>query len=388
MSRRARRIGTLSGSTTILVRMKLRLTFTPLVLALAAPLGAQDVHVVDGTGAGDFLTIQEAVDAASNDDTLLIKAGDYAGFTVEGKALQVVAESGQQVRVTDTVYIANQEDRDDVYLSGLTANYRLGQLGNPVGGLHGGLILLEHGQSLDPAGLGFGYGVRVHGLTRGFTAVSSTLEGAHSDNGHGLHAILCGWSNIVDISVYHSVLRGGNGGDGFGWGCFDGGDGGSGAWMGSGRLFTQRLAIFPGFGGPGCPAGSPGQDVILDQTGQHIPLAHPRTRLQVPDLLREGDPMPIELHAPAFQQAWLLEAGAFNSQELSTAVGLLHLGGPITIHPLGAIPASGALTLNWTTPVLPPGAESTTRYFQLLVREPTGRFLSNPSGLVVLDPAF
>ena len=131
---------------------------------------------MDGTGAGDFLTIQEAVDAASNDDTLLIKAGDYAGFTVEGKALQVVAESGQQVRVTEYVYIANQEDRDDVYLSGLTANYRLGQLGNPVGGVHGGLILLEHGQSLDPAGPGFGYGVRVHGLTRGFTAVSSTSK--------------------------------------------------------------------------------------------------------------------------------------------------------------------------------------------------------------------
>ena len=38
--------------------------------------------------------------------------------------------------------------------------------------------------------------------------------------------------------------------------------------------------------------------------------------------------MPIEINAPAFQQAWLLEAGAFNSQELSTAAGLLHLGGP------------------------------------------------------------
>ena len=85
--------------------MNLRLTFTPLVLALAAPLGAQDVHVVDGTGAGDFLTIQEAVDVAARGDTLLVKSGNYPGFTIEGKALQVVAESGQQVRVTEHVWI-------------------------------------------------------------------------------------------------------------------------------------------------------------------------------------------------------------------------------------------------------------------------------------------
>lgn len=371
------------------MKLPLPLTPAPLLLALAGPLGAQEVHVVDSTGAGEFLTVQEAVDAASDDDTVLVRSGDYPGFTIEGKALQVVAESGQQVRMTEHVWIKNQLPGKDVYLSGLTARYWVGEAGMPVGGDHGGLILLEHGESPDPAGpLVGGYGVEIFGLTRAFTAVSSSLSGSHSDNGNGLHAVVLGINNITDVSLYHSVLRGGHGGDGAGWGCLDGGDGGSGAWLGSGRLFTQRLAILPGLGGPGCPPGNPGQEVILFQTGQHLPLAHPRTRLQVPDLLREGDPMTIEITAPAFQQAWLLEASAFNSQELSTAAGLLHLGGPITVHALGAIPASGALTLNWTTPALPPGVESTTRYFQLLVREPTGRFLSNPSGLVVLDPAF
>lgn len=366
----------------------LLLTPALLLLALAAPLGAQDVHVVDGTGAGDFLTVQEAVDAASRGDTLLVKGGDYPGFTIEGKALQIVAESGQQVRMTQHVWIKNQRDRDDVYLSGLEARYWMGHAGPQAGAVQGGRTLLEHGQGLDPNGPLVGDGVSVWGPTTAFTAVSSTFIGSHSDNSNGSHAILVGLYGNTDVAVYHSVLSGGHGGDGAGWGCLDGGDGGSGAWMGSGRLFTQRLAISPGFGGPGCPAGNPGQDVILFGGAQHTPLDHPRTRLQVPDLLREGASMTIEIDGPAFQQAWLLEAGAFNSQELSTAVGLLHLGGPITIHPLGAIPASGSLTLNWTTPALPPGAESTIRYFQLLVWEPTGRFLSNPSALVVLDPAF
>ena len=59
------------------MKLPLPLTPAPLLLALAGPLGAQEVHVVDSTGAGEFLTVQEAVDAASDDDTVLVRSGDY-----------------------------------------------------------------------------------------------------------------------------------------------------------------------------------------------------------------------------------------------------------------------------------------------------------------------
>ncbi len=153
---------------------------------------------MEEAGAGDFLTIQEAVDAASRGGTILVKAGDYPGFTIEGKALQVVAESGHQVRVTEHVWIKNQRNGDDLYLSGFAARYWMGHAGPPAGGVHGGLTLLEHGQSLDPSGPVGGYGVEVFGVTRAFTAVSSTLAGSDSDNSHGLHAIAVGTNNITE----------------------------------------------------------------------------------------------------------------------------------------------------------------------------------------------
>ena len=61
---------------------------------LAPAPAAQVLHVVDGTGLGDFGTIQEAVDAASDGDQILVRAGAYGAFTIQGKGLVVHGDEG------------------------------------------------------------------------------------------------------------------------------------------------------------------------------------------------------------------------------------------------------------------------------------------------------
>jgi hypothetical protein len=55
-------------------------------------------HVASG-GGGDFTTIQAAVNAASNGDTIVIANGSYpAGFTVDAKSLTITAAAGVAVQ--------------------------------------------------------------------------------------------------------------------------------------------------------------------------------------------------------------------------------------------------------------------------------------------------
>lgn len=59
---------------------------------LCASAGAS-VHIVDQSGAGDFLTVQAAVDAAASRDTIVIRAGTYSENVVcVGKCLTYLGE--------------------------------------------------------------------------------------------------------------------------------------------------------------------------------------------------------------------------------------------------------------------------------------------------------
>jgi hypothetical protein len=64
----------------------------PLLAALVLALAA-DIHVVDDNGPADFTDIQSAIDAAHAGDTLVVKVGAYAGFTL-GKRLTIVGQDG------------------------------------------------------------------------------------------------------------------------------------------------------------------------------------------------------------------------------------------------------------------------------------------------------
>jgi hypothetical protein len=69
-------------------------------LATAAPVLAGDIIYVRG----DYDTIQEAIDAASDGDTIMVEAGEYDAFTVDGKAnINIISTEG--ATVTTTVYV-------------------------------------------------------------------------------------------------------------------------------------------------------------------------------------------------------------------------------------------------------------------------------------------
>ena len=75
---------------------------------------------MDASGAGQYLQISAAVAAAASGDTLLVKSGTYAAFTVDGeKSLSVVADTGASVTVDGTVAVKNLAATQTVLLSGL-----------------------------------------------------------------------------------------------------------------------------------------------------------------------------------------------------------------------------------------------------------------------------
>ncbi len=60
---------------------------------LAALFLAADIYVVDDNGPADFSEIQPAIDAAKAGDTLLVRVGAYAGFTLT-KRLTILGQDG------------------------------------------------------------------------------------------------------------------------------------------------------------------------------------------------------------------------------------------------------------------------------------------------------
>ncbi|MFN0242196.1 MAG: hypothetical protein ACKVWV_04825 [Planctomycetota bacterium] len=80
---------------------------------------AADVLVVNGAGGTPWQSIQAAVDAASDGDTILVKRGSYAAFTIDDKALRVVAESNHTVEIFGTVVVHDLAAQKLVVLAGL-----------------------------------------------------------------------------------------------------------------------------------------------------------------------------------------------------------------------------------------------------------------------------
>ena len=95
------------------------LTLSTAVLPLATR--AQTVHVVDDDGGAGvhFTSLADAVTAASTGDVVLVKEGSYSGFTIDGKSLTVVEDTGHATEVTGTVNVRNLLAGQAVELIGL-----------------------------------------------------------------------------------------------------------------------------------------------------------------------------------------------------------------------------------------------------------------------------
>ncbi len=88
---------------------------TAFLLILTGPVAATTWYV-DVGGSGDFLTIQDGIDASSNGDTVLVAAGTYYGpgnrnIDMLGKAIVLVSESGPAVTILDAGIYPGFPDR-------------------------------------------------------------------------------------------------------------------------------------------------------------------------------------------------------------------------------------------------------------------------------------
>ena len=89
-------------------------------LVALAVLAEASVLVVAPSGA-PYTQIQPAIDAAVDGDTILVKAGNYPGFTLDAKSLAVVADVEDSVQLTSLTRIENLGPGQCATLTGRSA---------------------------------------------------------------------------------------------------------------------------------------------------------------------------------------------------------------------------------------------------------------------------
>jgi predicted outer membrane repeat protein len=91
-----------------------------LVAFLPRPASGGQVWVIQGSGSGHYHTVQAAVDAAADGGILVVGAGTYPSFSIDGKSLVIYAAEGADVEIAGTVEIKNIASSGHVLLAGLS----------------------------------------------------------------------------------------------------------------------------------------------------------------------------------------------------------------------------------------------------------------------------
>ena len=412
-------------------------------LLVAAPAAAQGkVWVVDDSGGPGvaFLSVQAAVDAAAEGDTVLVKDGFYdETVTISGKSLAVIGEAGASVQVQRSMHVLGLGSSQWSLVRGIdapmTGTVVFGEALR-VGGNTGPFWVEDGSFDGNHNFGGAASGVLVSGAAaativrcqlRGGTGIASKI-GTSKQGGPGL------WAISTSAHVYESTLLGedgsqtgpfffglpagggsgatidgsflftsgsdligGQGADGLtsGPSCIGGGLGGNGltVYGASSQALLLDTSLQPGAGGLGsgaCSPGLPGQPTFLF-AGSASTLPGSARALAVDSPVREGQPVSAVATGLPGELVFL---GLASTQSLPLLVppwnGALHLGPGISVHFMGIVPPSGTLALGATAPALAPGVESAIGYLQPgFVSPTTGAItLGAPSALVVLDSAF
>ncbi len=408
-------------------------------LALASsPLLAEGARIVNAPDLPPFTNLQEAVDAATDGDTILVAQGSYEGFTIDNKALSIVAVPIYSVNIHGTVRILNLTAERSVLLS----NLKVTGLSHP--GVSDPALIVQSSlghvrvQGCKLVGAAGWYthvnGPFVVGGTGSSLKASSRVAFTHCtiSGGAGSGDINCdsgctggagGTGVLMDTSTaafYECSIRGGAGGDG-NWGgdgrdgCrlqgswmfaagsdFLGGEGGDGhclvsigtAGDGGAGLFLEANAraewfddsYLGGAGGIGWFCGTQGQFGPA-KDGPGTLTRHPGTLrdLEAYALAFDNSTLAVIVHGTPGDQVWM-QAGiapAFQYQPSLPGVHLLQSGH--VIHPAQVIPSSGSLWVELHVPDLTAGPERIL-YVQCVGRDVLGfPWLSSPLHVLALD---
>lgn len=413
-----------------------------LLPCLASAQGA--VHVVDSNaGPGsDFLQIADAVAAASNGDTLLVRAGGYDAFTVDGKSLTITREKGFDVRVAGTITVRDLGANQRLVVHGLRNGTAL-ESGLQVEDC-AGVVWFEAcefvGESGQPAYDGIrlqsaAQAVFVRGLSTGGKGSGSLSGSAGAWGGDGIEA------NLSNVYLWEMGLEGRKGGDGDdigGWGgnglfahsnaehtifvagcrlfgadggradddfdslcgceqCGATGPGGDGVRVWgepTTHVILRDNAYTPGLGGlttsqnPDCHNGTNGVDISTSDTPVvQYPAGLPRFSATSPT--REGALIDVTATGDVDDLVTLMISTQTLPLWFDPLLGIVGVLPPIFLAPLGIIGTEGALAASFPAPELPPALESAVLFVQPVhLGLDASVELSTPSALILLDDAF
>lgn len=419
----------------------------PVLLSCAAfqvsPSSA--VIVVDASGAGDFTTVQAAVDAAQGGEVILVRPGPaaYAGFEVVGKALVITSDTpGVKIGIQSGVRVANLASGQEVVLAGLSVTGELGvrpdalSLASCLGSVRiEGCMLQGASNVLEPrdcsgydANQGYD-GAHVAGSlnvafvscalaggrgvvqaedpvescgywTPGGTGgegleVSSSSVAAYDSSFTGGEGGKGGWGGlggdgILTRGAGQLVLSGaasvgGKGGVGFDWLYGPGGDGG----MGLDTSSTTYLLGGSFSGGPGggsvlFPDGSAGVSI----QGATTAWAGAPRSLQVGSPAHEGSTLKLTFHGQPGDYVLLFVSISQSFQLYPAYQGVALIGTP-KVFPAGQCDASGALQITVPVPPLNPSYEAAVLAAQPAFISTAAEIVAGPFGhAVLLDAAF
>lgn len=398
-------------------RSRLSRTAALSLLVLGGSIAAQsNVLVVDRSGAGEFLQIQDAVLAAQEGDTILVRPPSpvpvYDAIDVRGKALTIVADSTTQLAGLRGIRVRDLAPGQTVVLAGLHANSQgIGiPPGNPALWLHdneGSVRLVGctsngYGSYASP-GLAIESSSRGVALARCALIGGAGVDGDESEAGPGGPGLLLRDANAV---AFDSTFVGGRGGalwippqsgsvpGAGGIGAmlqrvagptalltlntsiiggpggklpfcllppFVGGAGGTGLVVGSSTValgLDSSLAggaggSVTGCGGPAGPAGTP-----FTSSGHLSPVAGPHLAFHAPTVAREGQVITLSFQGTPGDRVFLIEGR-------ETTMRLLW-GGALVVKPprvrrepevsLGTIQPDGLLSVAYPLLAVATGA--------------------------------
>ncbi len=222
-------------------------------ISLSSAFGG--VRIVDSSGDRVFTTLQAAVDAASNGDVLLVGAGNYAPFTLTGKALSILAVPGAQVAVLGRISI-HDVAQGSIVIRGLAAvgtfDLEALTISNVAASLEFDACSFVGGVGeAGPGGAPAPNGANVSAASK-LAFVGCTLGGSPGGDDLSNHATGHDGGRGAkftssNVALYECTLSGGVGGEG----DDIGGNGGIGCSTTSGFLFTSKSRFTGGDGGVG-----------------------------------------------------------------------------------------------------------------------------------------